>query len=135
MRHEFYELENRRWSGQYRTVPQVRSHPGGVLARPALFDRHCLYPKEQEIIVSIGAGILLVVIGAILRFALTVQLSWIDLPLVGNIMMAAGVVVAVLGLIVTFRRRRSTSTRRTVVSPTEGDEVVRRTDRIDDAGL
>ena len=50
-------------------------------------------------------------------------------------MMAAGVVVAVLGLIVTFRRRRSTSTRRTVVSPTEGDEVVRRTDRIDDAGL
>ncbi len=84
---------------------------------------------------SIGAGILLVVIGAILRFALTVQLSWIDLPLVGNIMMAAGVVVAVLGLIVTFRRRRSTSTRRTVVSPTEGDEVVRRTDRIDDAGL
>lgn len=82
---------------------------------------------------SIGAGILLVVIGAVLRFALTVQLSWIDLNLVGTILMGAGVVVFILGMILTFRRRRSTTTRRTSVGPNEN--VVRRTDRTDDTGL
>lgn len=40
-----------------------------------------------------GAGILLFVIGAIMRFALTMELSWVDLPLVGNISMAVSVVI------------------------------------------
>ena len=77
---------------------------------------------------SIGAGVVLFVIGAILRFALTIQVSWVDLSLVGNIMMGAGVVVFVLALIFTFRRRRSTSTRRTVVAQPDGDNLVRRTE-------
>ena len=81
---------------------------------------------------SIGAGVLLFVIGAVLRFAVTIQLTWIDVPLVGNILMGAGVVVFILGLIFTFRRRRSTSTRRTVAGAEDGDKVVRRTDRIED---
>ena len=84
---------------------------------------------------SVGAGILLFVIGAILRFALTIQLSWVDVPLVGNILMGAGVVVFVLGLIFTFRRRHSTSTRRTVVGPADRDKVVRRTDRTEDTEM
>ena len=84
---------------------------------------------------SIGAGILLVVIGAVLRFALTIQLSWIDVDLVGTILMVAGVVVLILGMIFTFRRRRSTTTRRTSVGPRDDDNVVRRTDRTDDTGL
>ena len=84
---------------------------------------------------SIGAGIFLVVIGAILRFALNMELAWIDLPLVGNILMGAGIVVFILGLILTFRRRRSTSTQRTVVRPTEGESVVRHTDRTDGTSL
>ena len=33
---------------------------------------------------SIGTGIFLFVVGAILRFALNVQLSWINLQLVGD---------------------------------------------------
>lgn len=84
---------------------------------------------------SIGAGILLVVIGAVLRFAINVELSWIDVNLVGTILMAAGVVVFILGMIFTFRRRRSTTTRRTSVGPRDGDNVVRRTDRTDETGL
>ena len=84
---------------------------------------------------SIGSGIFLVVIGAILRFALNMELSWIDLHLVGNILMGAGVVVFVLGLVFMFRKRRSVSTRRTVVNPQEGVNEVRRTDRIDDTQL
>ncbi|WP_207797215.1 DUF6458 family protein [Arthrobacter glacialis] len=84
---------------------------------------------------SIGAGVLLFVIGAILRFALTVQVAWIDLLLVGNILMGAGIVVFVLGLIFTFRRRRSVSSRRTVIGHEDGGSTVRRTSHTDDTGL
>lgn len=84
---------------------------------------------------SIGLGVLLFVIGAILRFALNIQVSWVDLALVGNILMGAGVVVFILGLIFTFRNRHLRSTQRTVVGGTDNGNVVRRTDRIDDAGL
>ncbi len=84
---------------------------------------------------SIGAGVVLFVIGAILRFALTVQVAWIDLLLVGNILMGAGIVVFVLGLIFTFRRRHSVSRRRTVVGQDEGGSTVRRTTNTDDMGL
>ncbi|MHA7305228.1 DUF6458 family protein [Arthrobacter sp. TMN-49] len=83
---------------------------------------------------SIGAGVLLFVVGAILRFALTVQVDWIDLLLVGNILMGAGIVVFVLGLIFTFRRRRSMSSRRTVVGQEDGG-VVRRTTNTDNTEL
>ena len=55
---------------------------------------------------SIGCGI-----DAILGFALTFELDWVDIPLVGETFMGAGVVVFVLCLILTFRRRRSTSAR------------------------
>ena len=81
---------------------------------------------------SIGAGVLLFVIGAVLRFAVTIQLTWIDVPLVGDILMGAGVVIFILGLIFTFRRRRSTSTRRTVARAADEDTLIRRTDKIED---
>lgn len=84
---------------------------------------------------SIGFGILLIVIGAILRFALNMELAWINLLLVGNILMGAGVVVFILGLVFTFRRRRSTSTQSTVVNPPESGSAVRRTDRTDETQL
>lgn len=58
-----------------------------------------------------------------------------SIALVGNILMGAGVVVFILGLIFTFRKRQVKSTRRTVVGGDEGGNVVRRTDRIDNAGL
>lgn len=84
---------------------------------------------------SVGAGVLLIVIGAILRFALTIEVAWVDLALMGNILMGAGVVVFVLGLIFTFRRRRSTSTRRTVVGRPEGENVIRRTENSTETDL
>jgi hypothetical protein len=59
---------------------------------------------------SIGTGIVLFVVGAILSFALNVQATWIDLHLVGYILMGAGVVVFILGLIFMLRRRTSTTT-------------------------
>jgi heme/copper-type cytochrome/quinol oxidase subunit 2 len=75
---------------------------------------------------SIGTGIVLFVIGAILSFALNVQATWIDLHLVGYILMAAGVVVFVLGLVFMFRRRRSVTTVHNGVDA-DGQSVSRRT--------
>jgi hypothetical protein len=46
---------------------------------------------------GIGGSILLIVVGAILTFALNIRVGWLNLDMVGWIMMAAGL----LGLIVT----------------------------------
>ncbi|MFJ2369315.1 DUF6458 family protein [Microbacterium sp. NPDC087665] len=54
---------------------------------------------------SIGTGIFLFVVGAILTFALEVKLDWIDLDLVGYILMAAGVVIFLIGIIMLITRR------------------------------
>lgn len=59
---------------------------------------------------SIGTGIVLIVIGAILTFAINIEVEWADLDLIGYILMGAGAVVFIIGLILLARRRQ---TRRT----------------------
>lgn len=60
---------------------------------------------------SIGTGIVLFVIGAILAFAVNVDIAGVDLDLIGYILMGAGVIVFLLGLILmTVRRNRGTET-------------------------
>ena len=54
---------------------------------------------------SIGAGIALFALGAILAFAVNVEVEWVNLDLVGYILMAAGAVVFVLGIVLLARRR------------------------------
>ncbi|GAA3762567.1 hypothetical protein GCM10022240_13870 [Microbacterium kribbense] len=74
---------------------------------------------------SIGLGVVLFVIGAILAFALHVEVDWISLPLVGYILMAAGVVVFILGLAFLMRRRKTISTSHTSVDPRSGEAIRR----------
>lgn len=81
---------------------------------------------------SIGTGIVLIVVGAILVFALNVDVSWVDLDLVGYILMGAGAVVLVLGLVLLTRRRRVDSVSRRVDSA-GGESVIERSTRADDA--
>jgi hypothetical protein len=59
---------------------------------------------------SIGSGIALFVIGAILSFAVRIQTGWINLQLIGYILMAAGVIVFVIGLVFMLRKRQSITT-------------------------
>ena len=60
---------------------------------------------------GIGSGIALFVTGAILYFALRLPANgFIDLQMVGLILMAAGVVLFLVALILTLRGRRSVST-------------------------
>jgi membrane-bound ClpP family serine protease len=74
---------------------------------------------------SLGLGIVLFVIGAVLAFALQVSVDWIDLQLVGYILMAAGAVVVILSLVLMARRRRSVATSQTSVDPSTGDRITR----------
>ena len=72
---------------------------------------------------SIGTGVVLFVIGAILRFAVSASIPGVDLSLVGTILMVAGGVVFVLGLVLLFRRREAVTS--STVSPDGRQQVTR----------
>ena len=69
---------------------------------------------------TIGASLLLIAVGAILKFAVTATLSGVDLQIIGVVLMVVGIVGLVLGLVLSTRRRRID-----VAQPT--DAPVRRT--------
>lgn len=56
---------------------------------------------------GLGLGILLIVGGAILAFAVNVSVEGVDLQLVGLILMAAGGLSLVLGLVMNAQRGRT----------------------------
>jgi protein-S-isoprenylcysteine O-methyltransferase Ste14 len=80
---------------------------------------------------SIGTGIAHFVVGAILAFALNLQVGFIDLHLVGYILMAAGVIVFIVGIVLLTRRRQAISTTHTAVDPASGEQVTRRSTESD----
>ena len=75
---------------------------------------------------SMGSGILLIVIGAILTFAVSVDIAWIDLDIVGSILIGAGVVTFVLGIVSALRKRRTVEVVRTGSDPQSGAQVTER---------
>ena len=74
---------------------------------------------------SIGTGIGLFVVGAILAFAIHLPNNVVALPLIGYILMAAGVVVFIIGLVFTLRKRQSVTTVRSGVGA-NGEQVAER---------
>lgn len=76
---------------------------------------------------SLGAGIALLVIGAILAFAVNVQLDWLNLSVIGYILMIAGAVGIIIGIVLLTRRGRSSTTSRTAIDPATGERVSRTT--------
>ncbi|WP_210480742.1 DUF6458 family protein [Naasia sp. SYSU D00948] len=81
---------------------------------------------------SLGAGIFLLAVGAILAFAVNVEVPGIDLTVVGYILMVAGAVGIILGIVLLSRKRRSVSESRSIVDPATGESVRRdiRDDRL-----
>ncbi|MBD8104354.1 DUF6458 family protein [Plantibacter sp. CFBP 8775] len=75
---------------------------------------------------GLGTGIALIVIGAILAFAVNVDVPAVDLTLIGYILMAAGAVVFLISLVLVLRRRQVSSTTRSAVDPGSGERVIRR---------
>jgi hypothetical protein len=82
---------------------------------------------------GIGTGIALVVIGAILVFALNIDTGgYVDLDLIGYILMIAGAVVFLISLVLVMRSRRTETVDRTAVDPATGERVTRRSMRNSD---
>ncbi len=81
---------------------------------------------------TIGGGIALFVIGAILAFAINLENAWVDLDLIGYILMGAGVLVFIIGIILLARRRQSVSTTRVAADPVTGEAVSQRITETDD---
>jgi uncharacterized protein DUF6458 len=54
---------------------------------------------------TIGLAIFLIAVGAILRYAVTVTISGVELDTVGLILMIAGIIGLVISLAITFSRR------------------------------
>jgi len=76
---------------------------------------------------GIGSGIALFVIGAILAFAVNLDLGGVaNLQTIGYILMAAGVVIFLISLVFMFRRRSVESTTRSTVDPAGGQSVTTR---------
>ena len=80
---------------------------------------------------SLGLGIFLIAVGAILAFAVNFTVSWIDIVTVGYILMAAGLVIVILGIVLIARKRSSVATTRTGIDPASGQRVTR-SERRDD---
>lgn len=59
---------------------------------------------------SIGLGVFLIALGAILSFAVSDSLAGVDLMTIGYICMAAGLATVVLSLILANQRRRGDTT-------------------------
>jgi len=77
---------------------------------------------------SIGTGIALFVIGAILTFAVNIDTgSAVNLDLIGYILMGAGVVIFIIGLVLLLRKRQTTTTVRSAVDPASGENIQSRT--------
>lgn len=66
---------------------------------------------------TIGASLLLIAIGAILKFAVTATVSGVDLPTIGVVLMVVGAVGLVLGLVLTTRRQRTDVVQNDVAPP------------------
>lgn len=75
---------------------------------------------------SLGGGIFLLVIGAILAFAVNFQVGGINIHLIGYILMAAGALGVILGIVLMTRRRRVVTTSRTGIDQVSGERVTRR---------
>lgn len=88
---------------------------------------------------GIGIGILLIAIGAILKFAVHVRTGGVDLPTVGVILMAAGALGILTDLLIFMPRqaryRRETAQRTVVADPTAGTGTVVRDERESDRRL
>jgi hypothetical protein len=54
--------------------------------------------------VTIGAAILLIAVGAILKWAVTAHVSWINIQTAGTIVFVVGLVSLVLAVVYTFWR-------------------------------
>lgn len=79
--------------------------------------------------VTIGGGLALIVIGAIFADAVNIPNDYVNFAVVGRILMYAGIITFLLGLIVSFRKHNSVTTVRTVGEDGREQVTERRTEQ------
>ena len=85
---------------------------------PYLSNREvCTNLNEGVRLMRIGSSLVLIAVGAILKFAVTASISGVNLPVVGVVLMVVGIAGVVLSLIMASTARRT--------------EVVHQTARVD----
>lgn len=72
---------------------------------------------------AIGSAIVLFVLGAILAFGVELEVAGLDLYVIGLILMAAGVIGGIIGVLMSMQRRNRYSTQE-VQRTADGGEVV-----------
>lgn len=78
---------------------------------------------------AFGSSIFLIALGAIIRFALNVNLAGVDLDVVGLILMIAGIAGLLLSLVVMMLNNGGRKREVVREQPVQREEVVRRDDR------
>jgi hypothetical protein len=102
-----------------RPAKEVNKRPG-ILLRCCLPDRERGYAQQ----VSIGTSIFMIAVGAILKYAVTANVSGVDIQTVGVILMLVGILGLILSLLYTFVW--SNPNRRTGPPPNDYDQPTRR---------
>lgn len=80
---------------------------------------------------GIGIGIVLLVAGAILAFAVNAEVAGIDIQIIGWILMAGGLVALIIGLAIQLPRSRRTRSTAVTTDQAGRQYVTERDDRID----
>jgi tetrahydromethanopterin S-methyltransferase subunit E len=83
-------------------------------------------PMKEKQLMRIGSSLVLIAIGAILKFAVTTSVSGISLSTVGVVLMVVGIAGLVISLVLASTARRTDVVHRTTrgdyVDPPRGDD-------------
>lgn len=71
---------------------------------------------------GIGSGIFLFIAGAIIAYALNFNVKWVDQNLIGYLLMGGGVVVFLISLVASFKKRSTTVTTHSAVDTAAGEK-------------
>lgn len=82
-------------------------YAGGRICAAAL-----TFALSKGIPMGLGLGILLMAVGAVLYFAVDATISGVDIDVVGIILMVAGAMTLILGLVMNAQRSNTTVTQR-----------------------
>jgi hypothetical protein len=83
---------------------------------------------------GIGAGIFLMAVGAILKYAINADINGVSLQNIGTILIVAGAAVSVISLLL-YAMSRSSAERHEVVADSRGRVVGERYERVDDGPM
>jgi hypothetical protein len=87
---------------------------------------------------AIGAGLFVIAVGAILKYAVTAETPWIRLDVMGIVMMLVGSASLLLGLVIYHNRRQGTVVTQRRVWEEDGipeEEIIEERRLYDEPGL